>query len=87
MNLFTQKQIDTANELLQLLNEDLKEKEKYKPIACFTEKGYDIYVCGRNVEKDKIEMLFNILDFKGKTPKGFCVNWRIFSHIKQELGI
>ena len=39
MNLFTEIQLQRANALLDSLNEDLKPKERYKPIGVFTEKG------------------------------------------------
>lgn len=81
LNLFSTVQLEKANNLLNSLNEDLKEKEKYKPIAVFTEKRFDVYICGNN----KREVLFNILDFEGKTPVGFSANWRTLRHIEQEL--
>lgn len=81
MNLFSEIQLERANKLLDLLNEDLKPKEKYKPIAVFTENGFDIYICG-NYRK---EILFNILDFDGNFPNGFSACWRNFGHIKQDL--
>lgn len=81
MNLFSEIQLLRANELLNLLNEDLKEKDKYQPVAVFTENGFDVYICA-NREKD---LLCNILDFEGKTPKGFSANWRIYAHIQQDL--
>lgn len=83
MTLFEEVLISRANELLNLLNTDLKPKEKYQPIAHYTEKGYEVFVC-TNKEKD---LLFNILDFHGNIPDGFCVNWRNFQHIKQELDL
>ena len=87
MNLFTEIQIQNANELLHLINDELKEKEKYKPLYVFTQGNYEVYVCGRMIEKDKYDILFNVLDFEGKTPSGLSANWRNYEHIKKELNI
>ena len=81
MTLFEGVLISRVNQLLEMLNEDLKPKEKYMPIAHFTEKGYEVFVCAN---KDK-DLLLNILDFEGNIPNGFCANWRNYQHIKQEL--
>ena len=81
MNLFTEIQLQRANALLDSLNEDLKPKEQYKPIGVFTEKGFDVYICG-NSDKD---ILFNVLDYDGNFPDGFSANWRTFQHVKDEL--
>lgn len=87
MNLFTEIQLNNANQLLDLINEDLKEKEKYKSIAVFTEGVYEVYICGRMHGEDQVELQFNVLDFEGKTPKGFSANWRNYEHIKRELNL
>lgn len=81
MNLFTEIQLQRANDLLDSLNEDLKPKEQYHPIGVITEKGFDVYIC-TNIEKD---ILFNVLDYDGNFPDGFSANWRTFEHIKQDL--
>lgn len=81
MNLFTEIQLQRANDLLDSLNEDLKPKEQYQPICVFTEMGFDVYICA-NIEKD---ILFNVLDYDGNFPDGFSANWRTFEHIKQDL--
>lgn len=81
MNLFSEIQLERANALLDSLNEDLKPNEKYEPIGVFTEKGFDVYICG-NAKK---EILFNVLNFDGNFPAGFSSNWRTFIHVKDEL--
>ncbi|TDX83951.1 hypothetical protein [Epilithonimonas xixisoli] len=85
MNLFSDLQKQTADQLLDMINYGLKEKEKYHSVAVFTEGIYEVYICGRRFEKDKIELQFNILDFEGKIPPGFSANWRNYEHIKREL--
>jgi hypothetical protein len=87
MNLFSEIQLQNANQLLQLINEDLKPKEQYRSIAVFSHDQYEVYICGRMHGKDQIELQFNILDFEGKTPKGFSANWRNYEHIKRELNL
>ena len=86
-NLFSELQLERANQLLFLINEGLKEKEKYKPFCVFTINQFDVYVCAKTVEKDKLDLQFNVLDFEGNTPNGFSANWRNYSHIKQELNL
>lgn len=81
MNLFSEIQLERANNLLDSLNEDLKPKEQYEPIGIFTHEGFDVYICG-NAQK---EILFNVLDFDGNFPADFSTNWRTFLHIKNEL--
>ena len=87
MNLFSEIQLERANSMLRAINEDLKPKEKYHPIATFESNNLDVYVCGRKVDNDLYDLLFNVLDFEGKTPKGMSANWRTYSHIKQELKV
>ena len=83
MNLFSEIQLQRANELLGMLNEDLKKTEHYQPIGVFTENDLDVYICC-NKHKD---VMFNVLDFEGKTPQDLSANWRIFAHIKKELNL
>lgn len=87
INLFTIKQLESASILLDLINEGLLKKEKYHSIAVFTEKGFDVFICGRKVDKDKLELQFNILDFEGNIPNGFSANWRNYEHIKKDLDL
>ena len=81
MNLFTEIQLQRANDLLDSLNEDLKPKEQYQPIGVFTEMGFEVYIC-TNIEK---YILFNVLNYDGNFPDGFSANCRTFEHIKQDL--
>ena len=83
MTLFDQIQLDKANSLLEGLNDGLREKEKYQPVAHYTEKGFEVFICA-NREKD---MLFNVLDFEGNIPNGFSANWRTIHHINIELNL
>lgn len=83
LSLFDNKIFKVANELLEMLNEDLKINERYKSQFTFIEKGYTVFV----VANKHKHVLFNVLDSLGEAPDGFCVNWRTFGHIKQELKI
>lgn len=68
-----------ANHLLDMLNED--RKIKYEPQYTTQEKDLIILIVA-NKEKD---ILYNVLNIYGETPKGFSVNWRNAEHIKQEI--
>jgi len=68
-----------ANDLLEMLNED--RKIKYEPQYTTQEKDLIILIVA-NKEKD---ILCNVLNIYGETPKGFSVNWRNYEHIKQEI--
>ena len=81
MNLFTEIQLQRANDLLDSLNEDLKPKDQYKPIGVFREMGFDVYICGNSYK----DILFNVLDFDGNFPDGFSANWRTLQHVQDEL--
>ncbi len=72
---------EKANALLDLLNMDRKGKEIFEPqYFC---QHYDLIVLiASNKEKN---IVGNILDIDGNTPKDFCVNWRNLSIIRQEL--
>lgn len=72
---------DKASALLDLLNMDRKEKDKYEPQYTYQEGNYIVLIVA-NKEKD---ILFNILDVWGNIPPEFSVNWRTAQHIKQEL--
>lgn len=72
-----------ANELLEALNLDRKEKDLYYPQYTFEHNGYTVLMVAN---KDK-ETLFNILDSTGNIPNGFCTNRRWFEHVAQELNI
>lgn len=55
-----------------MLNENLKEKDKYFGNYYTEWYGNTLFiVCNKN--KD---VLCNILDENGKIPNGFCANWR-----------
>ncbi len=73
--------VEKANELLDMINDGLKEKNKYRPNYYCEFEGYWLFMAC-NKEKD---LLCNLLDNDGNTPNGFCVNWRNINHIKQEL--
>lgn len=68
-----------ANTLLDMLNEG--RKIKYEPQYTTQEKDLIILIVA-NKEKD---VLCNVLNIYGETPKGFSVNWRNYEHIKQEI--
>ena len=79
-NIFEPLVFKTALELISLINDDLKEKEKYE-LKWYT--NHDkLYVFAI---QDKENLLFNVIDDMGEIPDGFSVNWRTFSHIKKEL--
>lgn len=83
MNLFTPLADNLALQMLENINEGKKEKEKYVAHFAMHEKGHVIYVA---VNKNK-DMLFNALTDTGELPKDMSVNWRTWSHIKQEFGL
>lgn len=72
---------DSANTLLDSLNDGLKETEYYEPQYYFQQNEMIVLIAA-NKQKN---MLFNIIDSKGKIPSGFSANWRTAIHIKQEL--
>lgn len=80
-DLFQKIRTEKAFELLNVLNADLKQNEKYQDVCCFDEKGFTVYVVA-NKSKD---IMMNILDFEGNIPEGFSANWRTFEHIKTDL--
>jgi hypothetical protein len=72
---------DKANGLLDLLNDDRKDKYQQKQYA---QVGNYIVLIAENKHKDK---LFNVLDIYGNIPPDFSVNWRTAQHVRQELNI
>ncbi|MBP9793310.1 MAG: hypothetical protein KBC56_04860 [Flavobacterium sp.] len=73
----------TANDLLDLLNDGRKPKERFEPQYTFKEGDYTILIAST---KDK-EIVLNIIDAVGNIPKDFSVNWRTLPHILQDLKI
>lgn len=72
---------NTAYDLLGLLNEGLKGKEVYK-LQYAIKAGIYVIIVATNANKTT---WFNILQNTGEMPKGFCVNWRNWQHIQQEV--
>lgn len=72
-----------ANSLLDILNLDLKPKEKYK-IEYYYQHEKLFVLIASNREKN---IVCNVVDENGNVPDGFCVCWRIHQHILQELNI
>lgn len=79
-NIFEPLVFKTALELISLINDDLKEKEKYE-LKWYTTHG-KLYVFAI---QDKENLLFNVIDDMGEIPDGFCTNWRTIEHIEKEL--
>ena len=74
MNLFTPIIVDTINELVYLLNEELPSKQQYRYVGwCFIE---DIDLTVIQVVNLNNEYLYNALDYKGETPDNFSACWR-----------
>jgi len=80
LELFEPLSIESANELLDLLNDDRK-KDLFEPVSCVEVDGM-LLLCAKNKEYG---MVFNVVDRNGKTPESMSANWRNFEHIKQEL--
>jgi hypothetical protein len=72
---------DKANGLLDLLNMDLKQKDKYKILWYIQEQKYIVLIAANRFK----DLVCNIVDIYGNVPKDFSVNWRNFFHIEQEL--
>lgn len=70
---------EKANGLLDLLNEDRKDKYQQK---LYSQIGEFIVLIVENKHKD---VLFNVIDVYGNIPPDFTVNWRTAQHIRQEL--
>lgn len=83
ISLFDDFLFSKAIDLLNAINEDLPNKEQYKPLGTFQEKGFNVF-CASNKSKD---LIMNVLDFEGNTPKGFSANWRNPELIKHDLQI
>lgn len=75
--------MDKANDLLDMLNEDFKESDKYLPQYHLQQNGIIVLIVA-NKNKD---VLFNAIDSKGNIPEGFSANWRIAPHIKEEMNL
>ena len=72
-----------ANSLLDMLNLDLKPKEKYQIEYYYQHENLFVLIAS-NKEKN---IICNVVDENGNIPDGFCVCWRIHPHILQELNI
>ena len=83
MDLFEEVRSKKAFDLLDLLNIDLKPKEKYFPQFYFQHENYFVIMVA-NKEKD---VLFNVVDFYGDIPSEMSTCWRHYSHIQKELKI
>lgn len=72
---------DKANELLDLLNMDLKPKDKYQSEYYFQIEEYIVLIACNRLK----EIVCNVVDIYGNIPKDFSVNWRNFAHIQEEI--
>lgn len=87
INLFEQdfvleaKVFDKANELIDLLNQGLKGKNRYFGTGIYRHKDYYIFQANKIGEKP----VFTIIDGQGNMPKNMEVNWRIWSCIVNNL--
>lgn len=70
------------NSLVQLLNDDLKEKHKYK-LVMYENIPNNLVLLSASNGKDYV---FNIVNQDGNVPAGNVVNWRTSSVIINELG-
>jgi len=70
-----------ANSLLDMLNLDLKPKEKYRIEYYYQHEKLFVLIAS---DKDK-NIICNVVDENGNVPKGFSVNWRIHSMIAYDL--
>lgn len=70
-----------ADSLLDALNLDRKNNEKYKIHYYYQHENLFVLIAF-NKEKN---IICNVVDENGKVPEGFCVCWRIHQHIIQEL--
>lgn len=82
-NIFKDIAISNIAKIVDLLNDGLKPKEQYRLIAI---EAYNEYYVLEAMNKVG-ERIWNIVDYEGLVPKDFCVNWRYFAHILQELKI
>lgn len=74
--------LDAAMDLLNMLNDGCKEKERYYTQFYFQEGAHWVFM----VAKDKTTPpMFNVLTSEGKIPSGFSANWRIWPHVLQEF--
>ena len=83
LNIFDRLVMESAGELLDMLNEGVPKKELYAPQYRFKEGQYHVFMVSNKQKK----AVFNVLDDYGRIPDGFCANWRDWVHIKQELHI
>ena len=72
---------EKANNLLKSLNEDLKPKERYRPMY-YKQLNNVVLLVAQNHEKDTF---FNVIDIEGNIPEGMSVCWRCASLAKEDL--
>lgn len=72
---------DSANVLIDMLNDGRKAKEVYDAESCSIYNGFYIFAA-KNKEGS---IVFTVLDGLGKIPDGFNACWRSWAHIKTEL--
>jgi len=82
MDLFTELLYQNAGQLLDMLNDGLKPKEQYHPIATYEEKGITVFICGN---KEEQRLMCNALDFEGNIPRGFSACWRLHQLVQHDL--
>jgi len=70
------------NSLVQLLNDDLKEKHKYKLVMAENIPNNLVLLSASNGK----DYVFNIVNQDGNVPNGNVVNWRNSSVIFHEFG-
>ena len=80
LSLFQNLWHNTANSLLDSLNEGRKAKVVYLAGEALDYEGLIIIKA-----VSKTNQVFNILTPEGKIPNGFSANWRIANHIEEEL--
>lgn len=85
MNIFTPIIVEKINELVTLLNEDLKTNEKYSIVGVSMVEELDITVV--QVKNLKDEFMYNALDYQGETPNGFSACWRSLSSLAHDFNI
>lgn len=75
--------LESANTLIDMLNDNRPKKEIYYPQWYLPHNQYWVFIAS-NSNKD---ILFNVLDQNGKIPNGLPANWRTYPHIKNEIGL
>ena len=82
-NVLTQPTIDKANALTETLNEDTKKaKDKYALSQDMVSVGDLLVIKAENGFGD---VMFNVIDKNGNTPKGMSANWRTGAVVDTDL--